>query len=80
MSETVTETTRNIMQMVHERLRKADYRFASSTARLDGTSLEFWIKDGRVIIVHDYKNDGFEIYKPASPSNDLEKTLKSIGV
>jgi hypothetical protein len=69
-----------LTETVHPRLRKASYRFESSTSRLDGTVLQFWQKDGQTIIVHDYKQDGFEIYKPACRSNDVEKTLKAIGV
>lgn len=69
-----------LTETVHPRLRKAGYRFVASTAQLDGTVLQFWQNATQTIIVHDYKNDGFEIYKPACRSNDVEKTLKAINV
>ncbi len=68
------------MNGVRERLQKAGYRFKSTVASLDGTALQFWDNGKQTIIVHDYKTDGFEIYKPACASNDVEKTLKAIGV
>ncbi len=69
-----------IIDSVNDRLRKAGYRFKSKVASLDGTSLNFWDNGKQTIILHDYKTDGFEVYKPASASNDVEKTLKAIGV
>ena len=68
------------LKETRDRLRKADYRFVSTTGRLDGTRLEFWANTKQTIILHDSKDNGWEIYVPSCKSNDVEKTWKALGI
>jgi hypothetical protein len=65
-------------KLIRDRLREVGATLQSSTARLDGTRLEFWVSPKSAYILHDLLDNGCELYAPTTKSNDLQKTVASI--
>jgi len=74
------EELNSTLSIPRERLRKANFRRGVCYHHEDGTRVEFWSDGRRVLILHDSRADGWDIYKPASTSNNVEATLKAAGL
>lgn len=66
-------------QNIRKRLEEVHARPLATVKGPNKSTLDFWAADGQVYIIQEYANEeGFEIYKPTTDTNDWDTVLASI--